>query len=274
MKVIKKTLKTVQIPATSARIYIPAEEHPRNTLITGLEIKTEASNVSITVQNPRTGEVYNRNPLAFSTSILDSFSTSILDEDLKNYIWPEAMFTMNFVFFTFPKGRGAHPWIMYGLPSRELEIELNSTDNLNRVEVIGYYTMHDTPILSPFIQYSTLTYVGIDARAKFVIVKPAYIITGVVGDLSSPIRASVYQDGVRTREDFKIPGSTIFFPDPADVPEVLTIETIDPVPSDITLKIHIFKLVTPSDMPVADRVPVIIGPNIPFDEGVVGREME
>jgi len=274
MKAIKKVLKTVQIPSNTVRIYIPEEEHPRHTLITAIQINTNASNVNITVQNPRTGEVYTRNALIAPASFA-------FEEDLIQYIWPQATLNNKFIIFTFPKGRGAHPWYMYGLPSRELEIELNSSDeNLERVEVVGYYTMHDVPILSPFIQYTTLTYVGIDARAKFVFVKPAFIATEVSGlatkvsELSGKLKASIYQDGVRTREDFKIPGEYLFFPDPAFVPEVLTIETIDPVPNNVTIKLHVFKLVTPSDIPTADRVPIRLESPIPFEESIVGREIE
>jgi hypothetical protein len=267
MKVLRKVLKTALIPSTSARIYIPAEEHPRNTLITCILVNTDARNINVTIQNPRTGEVYNR-----SRPETLVFPKLLVDDDLIKYMWGIITPSSNFINFTFPKGRGAHPWAMYGLPSRELEIEINASEGLNRVEIVGYYTQHDVNLISPFIQYSTLTYVGIDARAKFVFIKPAYI-QAEVSRLTYDIRASVYQDGIRTHEDFIISSDFLFFPDPAYVPEVLTIETVDPVPSDVTLKFHVFKLVAPSDMPMADRVPIRLGP-IPFEEGIVGREMD
>jgi hypothetical protein len=267
MKALKKVLKTALIPSTSARIYIPAEEHPKDTLITGILVKTDARSINITIQNPRTGEVYTRNRAATI-----GFPSLLVDDDLAQYMWSGITYDNSFINFTFPKGRGPHPWILYGLPARELEIELYSTENLGRVEILGYYTMHDAPILSPYIQYTTLTYVGLDARAKFVFVKPVYIQIEAP-ELDNDIKASVYEDGIRTREDFRLPGDFWFSPDPAYVPEILTIETLDPVPNK-TIKFHVFKLVTPSDIPTVDRVPIRLGPMVPFEEGIVGREME
>jgi hypothetical protein len=268
MKAIKKVIKTALLPSTSARIYIPAEEHPKDTLITGILVKTDARNINVTIQNPRTGEVYTRNREGTI-----GFPLLLFDDDLAQYMWPGITVGSNFINFTFPKGRGTHPWILYGLPARELEIELYSTENLGRVEIIGYYTMHDIPVLSPYVQYTTLIYVGVDARAKFVFLKPVYIQIEAP-ELSDNIKASVYQDGIRVSEDFKIPGDFWFSPDPAYVPEILTVETLDNIPANKTIKFHVFKLVTPSDIPTAERVPIRLGPPIPFEEGVVGREME